>query len=98
MTHVKTSPYYPQSNGKLERYHRTIKGTCIRVNTPLSMDDAIRLVIDFVDHYNNRRLHSAIGYITPNDKLLGRAETIFAWRDAKLTAAREVRKAKRKAS
>ena len=98
MTHVKTSPYYPQSNGKLERYHKTIKGTCIRVNTPLSLDDAIRVIIGFVDHYNNRRLHSAIGYITPNDKLHGRAETILAARDAKLAAAREARKLKRKAS
>ena len=98
MTHVKTSPYYPQSNGKLERYHRTIKGTCIRVNTPLSLSDAQRLVIDFVDHYNNTRLHSAIGYITPMDKLEGRAETIQAQRDAKLAAAREARKVQRKAS
>jgi len=98
MTHVKTSPYYPQSNGKLERYHRTIKGTCIRVNTPLSLADAQRLVTDFVDHYNNTRLHSAIGYITPMDKLQGRAETILAQRDAKLATAREARKAKRKAS
>jgi len=98
MTHVKTSPYYPQSNGKLERYHRTIKGTCIRANTPLSLSDAQRLVTDIVDHYNNRRLHSAIGYITPKDKLAGRAETILSQRDAKLAAAREARKAKRKAS
>ncbi|MFH1615407.1 MAG: IS3 family transposase [Planctomycetota bacterium] len=98
MTHVKTSPYYPQSNGKLERYHRTIKGTCIRVNTPLSLSDAQRLVTDFVDHYNNNRLHSAIGYITPNDKLKGRAEMILAQRESKLAAAREARKAKRKAS
>jgi putative transposase len=98
MTHVKTSPYYPQSNGKLERYHRTIKGTCIRVHTPLSVDEAIRLVTDFVDHYNNRRLHSAIGYITPIDKLEGRAETILAQREVKLAAAREARKARRKAS
>ena len=98
MTHVKTSPYYPQSNGKLERYHRTIKSNCIRVNTPLSLPDAQRLVTDFVDHYNNRRLHSAIGYITPIDKLQGRAETILAQRDAKLAAAREARKTKRKAS
>jgi putative transposase len=98
MTHVKTSPYYPQSNGKLERYHRTIKGTCIRVNTPLSLADAQRLATDFVDHYNNTRLHSAIGYITPKDKLAGRAEIILAERESKLAAAREARKAQRKAS
>ena len=98
MTHVKTSPYYPQSNGKLERYHRTIKSNCIRVNTPLSLDDAQRLVTDFVNHYNDTRLHSAIGYITPKDKLEGRAETIQTQRDAKLASAREARKTKRKAS
>jgi len=98
MTHVRTSPYYPQSNGKLERYHRTIKSTCIRVRTPLSLGDARAIVADFVGHYNTRRLHSAIGYITPTDKLEGRAETILAERDAKLAAAREARKALRIAS
>ena len=98
MTHVKTSPYYPQSNGKLERYHKTIKGTCIRVKTPLSLEDARRVVSEFVAHYNNERLHSAIGYVTPNDKLQGRSEMIHADRDAKLAAAREARKAQRKAS
>jgi putative transposase len=98
MTHVKTSPYYPQSNGKLERYHKTIKSTCIRANTPLSLDDCQRLVTDFVDRYNNTRLHSAIGYITPADKLHGRAETIQAQRDAKLAAARQARKVRRNAS
>lgn len=97
MTHVRTSPYYPQSNGKLERYHKTIKGTCIRVRTPLTMADAIRIVTEFVEHYNNKRLHSAIGYITPKDKLRGNAESIFAQRDAKLAAAREARKSMRKA-
>jgi len=98
MTHVKTSPYYPQSNGKLERYHRTIKSTCIRANTPLSLDDCQRLVTDFVDRYNNVRLHGSIGYITPADKLHGRAETIQAQRDAKLAAARQARKVRRNAS
>jgi transposase InsO family protein len=98
MTHVKTSPYYPQSNGKLERYHKTIKGTCIRVHTPLSLEDACRLVADFVAHYNEQRLHSAIGYITPKDKLENRAEAILAAREAKLHAAREARKARRKVS
>ncbi len=98
MTHVRTSPYYPQSNGKLERYHKTIKGTCIRVRTPLSLQDARDIIADFVDHYNTRRLHSAIGYITPRDKLQGRAEAVLADRDAKLAVAREARKLKRKAS
>ena len=98
MTHVKTSPYYPQSNGKLERYHKTIKSTCIRPKTPLSLEDARRIVTEFVTHYNTQRLHSAIGYITPKDTLEGRAEMIHADRDAKLAAARQVRKAKRQAS
>jgi putative transposase len=98
MTHVRTSPYYPQSNGKLERYHKTIKSTCIRPKTPLSLEDARRLVTDFVDHYNNKRLHSAIGYVTPIDKLEGRAEAIHAERDRKLEAAREARKQKRKSA
>jgi len=46
MTHVKTSPYYPQSNGKIERWHKTLKGDCIRINVPLSLDDARRIVAD----------------------------------------------------
>ena len=97
MTHVRTSPYYPQSNGKLERYHRTIKGSCIRVNTPLSLEDAQRVVCDFVVHYNNKRLHSSIDYLTPLDKLEGRAESILAAREVKLAAARQERKAAREA-
>lgn len=98
MTHVKTSPYYPQSNGKLERYHKTIKGTCIRVKTPLSLEEARSVISEFVAYYNNNRLHSAIGYVTPKDKLEGRTDIIHAARDAKLAAAREARKAKRQAS
>lgn len=95
MTHVQTSPYYPQSNGKIERWHQTIKRECIRPGTPLTLDDARRRVIGYVDHYNNHRLHSAIGYIAPKDKLEGRDTTIFAERDRKLEAARARRKAAR---
>jgi putative transposase len=79
-------------------YHRTIKSTCIPVRTPLSLYDARSIVADFVHHYNTRRLHSAIGYITPKNTLDGRAETILAERDAKLAAGRDARKAKRRAS
>ena len=98
MTHVKTSPYYPQSNGKSERFHRTIKGDCIRTQTPLSLGDAQRIVTGYVEYYNNVRLHSAIGYVTPKDKLEGREKTIFAERNRKLEAARERRKAQRRAA
>jgi putative transposase len=97
MSHVRTSPYYPQSNGKLERYHKTIKGECIRVRVPLSLEDARRIVTDYVTHYNEARLHSAIGYITPKDKLLGNDAAIFAERDRKLAEARERRKQMRQA-
>ena len=92
MTHVRTSPYYPQSNGKLERFHKTIKGECIRVRVPLSLEDARRIVDDYIAHYHEVRLHSAIGYVTPKDRLLGNDSAIFAERDRKLAEARERRK------
>jgi transposase InsO family protein len=97
MTHVRTSPYYPQSNGKLERFHKTIKGECIRVKVPLSLDDARRLVANYVTHYNESRLHSAIGYVTPRDMLLGNDDAIHAERDRKLAEARQRRKQLRQA-
>jgi len=95
MTHVKTSPYYPQSNGKIERWHKTLKVDCIRVQVPLSPDDARRIVSEYVEHYNHVRLHSAIGYVTPHDRLLGNDAAIHAARDRKLAEARDRRKALR---
>jgi transposase InsO family protein len=97
MTHVRTAPYYPQSNGKIERWHQTLKGECIRPGTPLTRADAERIVGKYVTYYNDERLHGALGYLTPKDKLEGRATEIFATRDRKLAAARERRKAKRQA-
>ena len=98
MTHVRTSPYYPQSNGKLERWHKLLKTECIRPGTPLSLDDARRLVAGYVAHYNNVRLHSAVDYVTPRDKLGGREKQIGAERDRKLDAARDRRRAARQAA
>jgi putative transposase len=93
MTHVRTSPYYPQSNGKIERWHQSLKGECIRPGVPLSLEDAHRLVARYVAHYNTERLHSAIGYVTPLAKLEGREATIFAERARKLALARQQRQA-----
>ena len=95
MTHVRTSPYYPHSNGKIERYHRTIKHDCIRAKTPLSLEDARRVVVEFVQTYHEKRLHSGIGYVTPADMLAGRAKEIHEARDRKLAEARDRRKAAR---
>jgi putative transposase len=97
MTHVKTSPYYPQSNGKIERWHKTLKGDCIRTRIPLSLADARRLVAEFVAYYNDARLHSAVGYITPHDRLHGRHAAIFDERDRKLAEARQRRQQLRQA-
>jgi transposase InsO family protein len=58
MTHVRTSPYYPQSNGKLERWHKSLKSECIRPGTPLTPEDARRLIQQYVERYNTVRLHS----------------------------------------
>ena len=91
MTHVRTAPYYPQSNGKLERWNGTIKRECIRPGIPLCLEDAIRLIEQYVAIYNEQRLHSAIGYVTPKDMMEGRRQAIHDARDHKLSAARQRR-------
>lgn len=95
MTHVRTSPFYPQSNGKIERWHKSLKQECIRPLTPLTPEDARRLIQTYVDRYNTVRLHSAIGYVTPQDRLAGRQAEIHAARDRKLEQARSQRQLRR---
>jgi transposase InsO family protein len=91
ITHVRTSPSYPQSNGKLERWHKTLKGEEFRNKAPANVEEARRVVGNFVTHSNEVRLHSALGYVSPHDKLAGRDAEIFASRDTKLEAARAKR-------
>lgn len=91
LSHVRTSPYYPQSNGKLERFHGSLKQECIRPTCPATKEDAERRVHEFVEHYNHVRLHSAIDYVTPADKLAGLDQEITAERDRKLDEARRRR-------
>lgn len=91
MTHVRTSPYYPQSNGKQERMQGSIKQECIREKCPRTVEEARRWVGEYIERYNTQRLHSAIGYVTPLDMLEGRQAQIHAERDRKLQAAREQR-------
>ena len=98
MTHVRTSPYYPQSNGKIEAWHKTLKVETIRPACPETEDEARRLVDSHVRNYNHVRLHSALGWITPADKLAGREEEIRAERRHRIEAARKARRQERLAS
>jgi putative transposase len=92
LTHVRTSVNYPQSNGKIERYHRTLDKGTIHAVTP---DGARSTIAARIDHYNHHRLHSAIGYVSPRDKLLGLETEIWAERDRKLEDARDLRRKRR---
>jgi len=98
MTHVRTSPYYPQSNGKIERWHKTLKTTAIRPKAPETLEEARNVVGDFVYHYNNIRLHSAISYIAPADKIAGRESEILKNRDQKLENTRKKRRIRRQSA
>jgi hypothetical protein len=91
---VQTSPYYPQSNGKLER-DKSLKFECIRPGTQLTREDALSLMQAYVHHYNTVRLHSAIGYVTPQDMHAARETEIHAAHDRKLEEARRQRQLRR---
>jgi putative transposase len=97
ITHVRTSPHYPQSNGKLERWHGSLKRECVRPAALSSLEEARRRILSYVDHYNNCRLHSALGYVTPADRLAELDAVIFAERDRKLEEARARRAIARRA-
>lgn len=95
MTHVRTRPYYPQSNGKQERMQASIKQECIREKCPRTVEEARRWVGEYIGRYNTERLHSAIGYVTPLDMLEGRQAEIHAGRERKLEVARQIRRHRR---
>jgi putative transposase len=81
-THVMTSPYYPQSNGKLERFHLTLKEHAYK-KLPLDWEDGKRIIREMIEYYNSERLHSAINYVTPHQCLTGQRDTIIKERKAK---------------
>jgi putative transposase len=70
----------------------------VRVTPPGTLEEAKNMITRFVAHYNNERLHSAIDYVAPADRLAGRHDEIKAARIARLEAARELRAAARAAS
>jgi putative transposase len=69
--HITASPFHPQTNGKIERYHRTVKGEINQLpyDMPSELKESIRA---FVEYYNYRRYHEGLGNVTPYDVYAGR--------------------------
>jgi transposase InsO family protein len=90
-THITTSLNHPQANGKIERFHRTISEECLRVKSPVTVDNFRTYIEDYVNFYNKERLHAALNYLTPEDYLLGRKEDKLKARELKLEKAEQDR-------
>jgi transposase InsO family protein len=98
--HITASPFHPQTNGKIERYHRTVKGEINQVpyDMPSELKEAIRA---FIEYYNYRRYHEGLGNVTPHDVYTGKhleiiqrrkevkSKTLAARRDYNRTAREE---------
>jgi putative transposase len=79
MDHVRGAPNHPQTQGKIERWHQTLKNRILLENyyLPGALEEAIA---GFVEHYNHQRYHESLGNLTPADVYFGRAETILTKR------------------
>ena len=92
LQHIKTSIAYPQSNGKIERFHRSINSECLTSHSMIDLEDARKQVDLYIKYYNTKRLHSSLFYITPKDFLNNRTGEILKTRQKKLDTAAENRK------
>ncbi len=98
LQHVRTSIAYPQSNGKIERFHRTIHDECLMKKSLIDLEDARKQIKSYIEYYNTKRLHSSIFYLTPEDFLNDRVNERIKVREDKLKDAKIKRYELRNAS
>jgi transposase InsO family protein len=91
LQHITTSLNYPQSNGKIERFHRSLEEECVRTNSMINLEDAQNQIAKYIDHYNNHRLHSSLFYLRPIDFLKGNVKELLQIRQDKLDKATQER-------
>jgi transposase InsO family protein len=80
MDHVRGAPYHPQTQGKIERWHQTLKNRILLENYYLP-GDLGQQIDAFVDHYNHRRYHESLQNLTPADVFFGRGQAILKQRE-----------------
>ena len=80
MSHVRGAPFHPQTQGKIERWHQTLKNRILLENYFLPGDLETQIEA-FVEHYNHRRYHESLSNVTPADAYFGRAEMIVKQRE-----------------
>jgi putative transposase len=80
MEHVRGAPYHPQTQGKIERWHQTLKNRILLNNyyLPRELEEQVSL---FVEHYNHQRYHESLNNLTPADVYFGRGQTILEERE-----------------
>jgi len=80
MDHSRGAPYHPMTQGKIERWHRTMKNV-IKLEDYYLPGELERAIAEFVDYYNNRRYHESLDNVTPADVYFGRQHTVLTQRD-----------------
>ncbi len=80
MKHTRGAPYHPQTQGKIERWHQTLKNHILLENYFLPGDLQAQIE-GFVDHYNHQRYHESLNNVTPSDVYFGRAQVILNKRE-----------------
>jgi putative transposase len=80
MSHVRGAPYHPQTQGKIERWHQTLKNRILLENYYLPGDLEVQIAA-FIDHYNHRRYHESLENVTPADVYFGRSQEILLERE-----------------